>query len=305
MTKKIVVTGAGGFVAGSVLKQAPPGVELHALTRGDAVAELPGVTWHHANPLDRGGYEYQIEQLAPDAIIHTAANPNIDYCQANQDEALEVNARLTHRMAELATRLGARLVYCSTDNVFDGMRGEYTEDDPPAPVNFYGATKVEGEKHVLAMPRGGVVARVAIVMGLPVLGVGNSFLSRMIPVLERGERLGVPPLEIRTPVDVATLGLQLLELADNDFTGIIHLSGDDILNRCEMVKRLAAGLGLDPELVYPNDPTEIPGRAERPVNAGLLNRLAHRVLRHQPCGLEEGLRRVLALAPPLNEQREA
>lgn len=297
MSSRIVVTGAGGFVAGSILKQAPADTELHAITRGEPVAELPGVIWHTADPLDAGNFAYLVEQIAPQAIIHTAANPTIDYCEAHQEEALEVNARMTHRMAGLATRIGARLVYCSTDNVFDGTKGNYDEADEALPVNFYGRTKLEGERAVLAMPRGGVVARVAIVMGLPVLGVGNSFLSRMIPVLAKGERLGVPPLEIRSPVDVATLGLQLLELAENDFTGIIHLSGDDILNRCEMVQRLAAGLGYSPDLVYPNDPTEIPGRANRPINASLANRRAHEVLRHEPCGLEEGLRRVLALAP--------
>jgi dTDP-4-dehydrorhamnose reductase len=156
---------------------------------------------------------------------------------------------------------------------------------------------VEGEKAVLAMPRGGVVARVAIVMGLPMLGVGNSFLSKMIPVLERGETLGVPPLEIRSPVDVATLGQALLELADHDFTGIIHLSGNDVMNRCEMVQTLAKGLGFSPDLVVPNDPTDIPGRADRPVDVSLSNALARSVLATPFCGLDEGLKRVLALVP--------
>lgn len=301
MGQRIVVTGAGGFVAGSILKQAPAGSEIHAFTRGDAIAELPGVTWHSADPLDAGSFTYQVEQLAPDAIIHTAANANIDYCQANQAEALEVNAHMTQRMAALATRIGARLIYCSTDNVFDGEKGLYDEDDPTSPVNFYGRTKVMGEEYVLAMPRGGVVARVAIVMGLPMLGVGNSFLSKMIPVLARGEQLGVPPLEIRSPVDVVTLGQALLELADHDYTGIIHLSGDDVVNRCEMVRRLAVGLGYSADLVVPNDPTEIPGRAARPTNVALSNKRGHSVLKTALCGLEEGLRRVLELAPPLQE----
>ena len=248
-------------------------------------------------PLDTGAFNYLVEQIAPSAIVHTAANANIDYCQANQQEALDVNARMTHNMAALATRLGIRLVYCSTDNVFDGTKGRYTEAEPPSPVNFYGHTKVEGEKAVLTMPRGGVVARVAIVMGLPMLGVGNSFLSKMIPVLERGETLGVPPLEIRSPVDVATLGQALLELADHDFTGIIHLSGNDIMNRCEMVQTLAKGLGFSPDLVVPNDPTDIPGRAARPVDVSLSNAVARSVLATPFCGLDEGLKRVLALAP--------
>jgi dTDP-4-dehydrorhamnose reductase len=307
MPRRIVSTGAGGFVAGSILRQLPEGVEAHAFTRGDAVAELPGVVWHSANPLDTGSFAYQVEQVAPEAIIHTAANPNIDYCQANQAEALEVNTRLTRDMAALATRLRARLVYTSTDNVFDGEKGNYTEDDEARPVNFYGHTKLEGERYVLDMPHGlGVVGRVAIVMGLPMLGVGNSFLSKMIPVLAAGERLGVPNTETRSPIDVVTLGQALVELAvDSGFTGIVHLSGNDIMNRTEMVQRLAKGLGFDPELVYPNDPTVIPGRADRPANASLSNVRARSVLKTPFCGLEEGLERVLAMTADVDSETGA
>lgn len=306
MARRIVITGAGGFVAGSILRQIPDGIEAHAFTRGEPIANLPGVVWHSADPLDTGGFAYRVEQVAPEAIIHTAANANIDYCQAHQAEALEVNARMTRDMAALANRLSARLVYCSTDNVFDGAKGCYTETDEARPVNFYGHTKLEGERYVLELPRGGVVGRVAIVMGLPMLGTGNSFLSKMIPVLAQGERLGVPSTETRSPIDVVTLGQALVELATaSDYTGIVHLSGNDIMNRTEMVKRLAAGLGFDPELVYANDPTVIPGRADRPVDVSLSNALARGILKTPFCGLEEGLERVLAMTADVDSETGA
>jgi len=296
MTTRIAITGGGGFVAGSMLRQAPEGVELHAITRGAPLADLPRVVWHQADPLDAPAFAACMESIAPDAIVHTAAIAAIDYCQAHQDEAREVNIRITERAAELAARLGAKFVYCSTDNVFDGARGRYTEDDTPAPVNFYGHTKLAGERAAASVDNH-VIARVAIVMGLPMLGVGNSFLSRMIPTLEAGEELGVPPQETRSLIDVVTLGQALTELACNDFTGIVHLSGNDIMNRFEMVRRIAAHLGYPPEQVVPNDPASIPGRAERPADVSLLNDRARSVLRTPFCGLEEGIARVMALAP--------
>ncbi|MBI1318742.1 MAG: sugar nucleotide-binding protein [Candidatus Hydrogenedens sp.] len=295
--KKIAITGGGGFVAGSMLRQPPEGTELHAITRGKPLAELPQVVWHSVDPMDAAALDACLDAIAPDAVVHTAAIAAIDYCQAHQDEARAVNAEMAGRVAQAAARLGAKLVYCSTDNVFDGERGRYTEEDPPQPVNFYGGTKVEGERLSAAATPNHVIARVAIVMGLPMLGVGNSFLSRMIPVLESGEELGVPPQEIRSPIDVVTLGQALNELAGNDFTGIVHLSGNDIMNRWEMVRRIAVHLGFPAEQVVQNDPTTIPGRADRPTDVSLLNAKARSVLHTPFCGLEEGIARVMALAP--------
>ena len=84
------------------------------------------------------------------------------------------------------------------------------------------------------------------------------------------------------------------ELAVNEFSGYIHLSGDDVVNRCEMVQRIAAALGYDAGLVVPNDPTNIPGRADRPIRAALCNAKGHEVLkRTKLCGLEEGIARVM------------
>lgn len=294
MKQRWLVTGAGGFVAGSILKQAPDQVEIFALSRGPGLLEKPGLQWLNFDPLDFDRLESEIAVIHPNSIIHTAALADIDYCEAHPEEAVRVNATLPTVLAGTASRLGIRLVHCSTDTVFDGTRGRYGEEDAPAPVNLYGRTKADAEKAVARMESGWVVARIALVMGLPMLGTGNSFLSRMIPALERGEVVGVPPEEIRSPIDVVTLGRALIELAGNDFTGYLHLAGNDILNRVDMVRRIAAHLGHDPALVHPKDPSGLLGRAPRPRDVSMLNAKARSLLETPFCNLEEGLERVLA-----------
>ncbi|MBI2424128.1 MAG: NAD(P)-dependent oxidoreductase [Candidatus Hydrogenedentes bacterium] len=296
MHSRILITGGNGFVAGSLIRQGAALHELHVLSRGPAPGALPtGVTWHTLQNGTPGALIALVEQLRPDALLHTAAIANIDYCEAHREEAHTVNVGLTQALCDAATCTGAKFIYLSTDNVFDGVRGRYTEEDRPSPANYYGETKAEAEGRAALLESPWVVARVSLVMGLPLLGTGNSFLSRMIPTLERGEALGVPPDEIRSPIDAVTLGQALLELAvSSPFTGYLHLAGDDIVNRYEMVRRVAAALGYDAHLVVANDPATIPGRANRPRDGSLVNGRAHAVLQTPLCGLEEGVRRVLA-----------
>jgi dTDP-4-dehydrorhamnose reductase len=299
MPQRLMITGARGFVAGSVLCQCPPQWEVHAVSR-EAVESGPGVHWHQLPNPSREAVHALCAVVRPDVILHAAAISNIDVCEADHALAAFVNTAFPTALAEWAGENRARLIFLSTDNVFDGKRGGYSETDPPNPVNFYGRTKAAAEQEVLARCANSVVARVALVVGLPVLGRGNSFLARMLPTLRAGERLGVPADEIRTPIDVATLGAALVELAGHPFCGILHLAGNERLDRLAMVRRIAAHLGLDADLVVAQDPAGLPGRAERPRDASMLNLLAQKTLCTPFCSLEEGITRALSLAEKEN-----
>ncbi len=263
------------------------------VSRQGAATRRANLTWHTKNLLEEGAVAELLEAVDPDAVIHTAALADIDFCEAHKDLARVVNTGLTASLAASCDAQGAKLVFCSTDTVFDGERGDYVETDATRPVNFYGQTKVAAEEAVLSYPRH-VVARLALVMGLPLLGSGNSFLARWLPALEEGREVGVPNNELRTPVDVVTLGKALLELSGNDFAGVIHLSGNDKLNRYEMAQRVARRLGYDPAQVVVSNPESIPGRAPRPRDASMVNARARAVLETPMVDLETGLELVLA-----------
>ncbi len=293
MRTRLLITGGHGFVAGSVVLQAGDAWEVHALSRGASLLERNALHWHVLDIADAAALRRVFEQIAPNAVIHTAALSNIDYCEAHPEEAERVNTGITRHLADLCRNHGAKLVHCSTDNVFNGERGMYREEDPPSPINVYAATKVRAEEAAASAP-GAVVARLSVVMGLPLLRSGNAFLSRMITQLDAGAEVGVPENEIRTPIDVITVGRALLELADIDFTGFIHLAGNDRINRFAMVQYIAGQLGYSPALIVPNDPTLIPGRAPRPLDVSLDNAKACRMLKTPMPGLAQGVELIKA-----------
>jgi dTDP-4-dehydrorhamnose reductase len=293
MKPRLIITGSGGFVAGAIVAQSGHDWETHACSRGKPLLERDGLQWHSFDLLDAEVLRRVFREAKPHAVIHAAAMADINYCEARQDEAEAMNVGVTRTLAQLCRDNGAKMVYLSTDNVFDGVQGNYREEDLPGPVNFYAETKARAERIVAAQPNA-VVVRVAVVMGLPVLGSGNSFLSRMVPSLEQGRDIYVPDNEIRTPIDVITLGRALLELAGNDVIGYIHLAGNDRLNRFAMVQRIVRRLGYSPSLVIARNPVAVPGRAPRPLDVSLDNTKARTMLQTPMRGLDDGIDLILA-----------
>ncbi|HOX27757.1 MAG TPA: SDR family oxidoreductase [bacterium] len=293
MKKKLLVTGAKGFVGGSIIRQAGEEWETHAIVRGEIPSGFANITWRLLDLNDEAGVEKVFDDIRPDAVIHAAAAADIDFCEKNREAAYATNVGLTQRIARLCSATGVRLVHCSTDTVFDGEKGLYKESDPPGPVNYYAETKVEAERIAVSENENTVVPRLSLVMGLPLLGGGNSFLSRMIASLKESKPVGVPEDEIRTPVDVITLGAALLELAGGVFRGFVHLAGNDRMNRYEMSLRIADRLGFPRDLIVSKNSCGIPGRAKRPVDVSMDNSLAQSILKTKMLGLEAGLERVL------------
>jgi dTDP-4-dehydrorhamnose reductase len=286
---KLLITGFNGFVAGSVIAHAKGKWEIHGIDIAESPGNEPGIFYHTLDLLDNQKITALFNEICPDAVIHTAAMANIDVCQNNQEKAEQVNVGITRTIAGLCAELGAKMILCSTDTVFDGKKGDYSERDAPHAVNFYAETKIKAEQIVLSASSKNVVARLSLVMGLPVMGQGNSFLADTIEKLKKGVQVPFPANEIRTPLDIITLGSALVELAGNLYGGIIHLSGSTKINRYQMAREIAKTLGYSPELILSTDSNAMEGRAARPNDASMDNSLARQILKTPMHTLAEGL----------------
>lgn len=298
--RKLIVTGANGFVAGSVLIQARDDWQLHAVSRGAPLARLDNLHWHVCDPCAPDQLARIFSEVQPDAVIHTAAMADIDVCEKQRELARAINVGMTRTLAGLCGDAGCRLVFCSTDTIFDGEHAPYDEDAAPGPVNFYAETKVEAEQIVTGLGTQAVIARLSLVVGLPVLGAGNSFLARMIASFKDGRTVAVPQHEIRTPVDVITVGRALLEFAAGNQHGIFHLAGHDRLSRLAMAQQIAVRFGFPKELVTAQALATSPGRAARPRDVSLANAKVCAQLKTPMRTLDEGLSLILKMSetPP-------
>ncbi len=242
MHGRLLIFGGGGFVGGNLAAVAVgQGWEVHVADETPR-KEVPGASWQALNVTRAAEVRRLVAELKPAVSIYLAAVADIDRAEREQELAWAVNVEGARTAASACAELGAACLYMSSDAVFAGTAEVYGEADPPAPVNFYGRTKAEGEQAVrAAYPRASVV-RISLALGFPVTA-GNSFLAALEVKLRQGRQIMCPADELRTPIDVFTLASCLLELAEKGFAGIVHLGSTDSIDRLALTRRAAVLMG--------------------------------------------------------------
>ena len=254
---------------------------------------LDTVQWKTVDITQAEGVAEIFTDVQPQAVVNVAAIANIDQAEQEKDLTWKVNVDGARLLAENCAVLRVKYIFFSSDAVFDGQGQGYTEEDAPAPVNYYGVTKAEAEKAVLLACPTAVVIRISLVLGFPVTG-GNSFFSALEGKLKEGKGVPCPPGEIRTPVDVLTLSECVLELARSDFSGRLHIGATDSLSRYELTQKVARSLGYDETLIKLQDSAAgQAGRAPRHQNGIICVTKAQRLLATKLLSTDEGIRRAI------------
>ncbi len=292
---RLLVTGCSGFVGSNVAWRSLDSWEIFG-TYSSSTPKSGWVNWVHLDLKDESSVFELIAKVHPDAVIHCAAISKIDYAEENTEETWAVNVLGSEALAEACSKYGARLVALSTDTVFDGNSGWYSEDDPPNPINFYGETKVVCETAIRDTCPDAAIVRTAIVYGFPRAG-GATFFAKLVESLRHGQKVELLKQEIRTPVDVITLADALLELASTDFPGLIHIAGTEKLSRFEFGLKTARKLGVDESLVVEQDIRSLTWRAPRPEDISLKIERAGKLLKTRMLDCDAGIERVLRYEP--------
>lgn len=190
-----------------------------------------------------------IAEVRPDVVLHCAALANIDQAESNPELAERVNAQLPGEMAAAARAVGAVMLHISTDAVFDGVHGDYAEDDRPNPLNVYAATKLRGEQAVLAANPAAIVARVNF-YGWSVSGQ-RSLAELFYNQLSAGKTMFGFTDVFFCPLQVELLGEVLLRMAQKGLRGVFHTVSSETLSKYEFGCRVARLFGLDASLIQP------------------------------------------------------
>ncbi len=273
---QILVTGASGRLGSHVLKRlAESGHEVVAWS-GSRSGERSGFPLRRVELLDDEAVQSAIEAASPDVVIHSGAMSRADAVRRQASLGWNINVRATELLCAWARKHGRQLLFTSTDLVFDGTRSWYREDDPPVPIVEYGRTKAAAEAAVLTRCRG-LVVRLSLLYG-PSGSDHDSYFDQAIAALRDGRPQGFFTDEFRTPLDFGTAAEILVRLAESDATGIVHAGGPERMSRFELMRRAAAVLGADKELVQANHRADAPGPEPRPADLSLDTRLLRRLL---------------------------
>jgi dTDP-4-dehydrorhamnose reductase len=287
--KKILVTGGSGLLGSKVAKAGLEKFEVIA-----TYSKNPVQADYRLVPLDitRKAEVFKfIGDEGPDYVVHTAAMTDVDRCEDDRAEAMKINAGGTANVAEACREAGAKMVYISTDAVFDGRRGSYKEDDRTDPINYYGMTKLEGEKAVEKSGAEYIIARVSVLYGWNVKNRLN-YVTWLLQELKAGRHVKVVTDQWNSPTFADNCARILLGLLENDKSGIYHASGSERMSRFEFAVKVAEIFGFGPDLMMPVKSGELKLKAKRPFDSSLNVDKITGDLGTKPSGVEESLRQM-------------
>jgi dTDP-4-dehydrorhamnose reductase len=277
---RLLVTGAGGQLGGYLLHELQESSHSVVAWSHTDRPSLFGVTLRPVDLTEPELVSTAFAHAHPDVVIHTAGVTSVAACYADPSLAHRVNTAASQHLADLCRRSGARLLFTSTDLVFDGEDGPYREENVPAPLSVYGRSKQEAEHAVLACP-GGVVARMSLMFGPSLVG-RPSFFDQQVTALRHRTPITLFADEWRTPLSLQTAAIGLLALAQSNFTGLIHMGGPQRQCRWEMGRQLADFLGVTgPEIIAANR-ADVPAPEPRPRDVSLDSSLWRSLFAHIP-----------------------
>ncbi len=241
---KILLTGASGFLGKALLK---------VLTRSHTVI---GMAHTQRNPdllnfdiTDFAAVDATMKSVQPEFIIHSAANRDPDLCEKDRSRARQINVSGTEHLVRSAKNIGARILYISTDLVFDGESPPYREKERPEPISYYGTTKLQGEDLVREIPRS-TVLRIPLLYGFH-SREEKTMITSTIELIRQSGETRVDDLTIKYPTLIDDVAEAVAFLIDTNAEGIFHYSGCFGRTRFELTREIGRIFDLSTEHLQP------------------------------------------------------
>ena len=253
---RIVVTGASGQL----------GSELVASSKRRG-HDVVGTTRADLDVCDRALTIARIVELRPDLIIHAAAWTAVDACESDPERAMRDNGDATRHVIDAAQAVGAKVMYVSTDYVFDGTKATpYVETDEPNPTSVYGESKLAGERAVRA---GDAIVRISWVCGFH----GNNMVKTIMRLMETNPTLSFVDDQIGHPSLADDVARKMVELIEVGVSGTWHVTNQGVVSWYEFAREVVRMCGGDPQMVQPIATVDLnpPRPASRPANSVLDN----------------------------------
>jgi len=282
---KILVTGASGLIGRQIVKDLVE-QKYDVYSCYNEVKPEFGIPTHL--DLENEGKIIDIFNIIkPEVVIHLAALTDVEKCEIEKEQAVSINTNSTKNLVRESVKCGAFFVYISTDYVFDGEKGLRNENDTPNPLNFYGKSKLDGEKEIKKTTSHYAIVRTSTPFGLH--PTKKSFPLWIIESLEAKKNIPVLSDQFTSPTFVPNLSKMIIEIAKKQIAGTINLAGATRISRYEFAKMIAEKLDLDKTLLKPIKISNMNWNAVRPKDSSLNVSKCNAVLDNKPEKIEHSL----------------
>jgi dTDP-4-dehydrorhamnose reductase len=291
--KTVLITGSNGLLGQKLVHQLQkdPNYQLIATSKGkNRISSVSGFIYEELDITNSKEVSNIFKKHRPDVLINTAAMTNVDACEDDKKGCWKMNVNAVEYLLAESEKYNTHLIHLSTDFVFDGEDGPYSESDLPNPLSYYGESKFASEKVLKNSEyKNWAIARTIIVYGLVEQMSRSNIVLWAKGALEKGDPINVVDDQFRSPTLAVDLAKGCVLIADKQAKGVYHLSGKDLMSILELVYRVADFFKLNKSSISAIKSITLNQTAKRPPKTGFVLGKAIRELGYDPATFEEGL----------------
>lgn len=268
--KKILITGSNGLLGQKLLNVLDSDVDNLVgidLTNESFIKNIPH-QYHRLDLTNRKLTSDCICTIEPQVIIHTAAMTAVDKCEIEKEACWKVNVNATDHIISAAQKIKAKVIFISSDYIFNGKKGPYREDDLPDPVGYYGKSKLAAENMLRGSSLDWAIVRTIVLYGVGIK-VRASFVTWLLKELRAQKSVNIVNDQWSNTTMVDDLAAGIMRIIDLERSGIYNIAGKGYLNRYEFALKIAEFFELNPDLIHPISTKSLNQSAKRPMRSGL------------------------------------
>lgn len=269
--KKILICGSNGLVGQHLTKKLNTQKDfdlLHTSNRNSFyLSDFKG-DFTQLDITNKKDVKNLVLNFKPDVIVNTVAISNVDFCETEKDTAWKVNALGVENLISAANIINAKLIHLSTDYLFDGKKGDYSETDRINPINYYGKTKHAAENFIISSELNFCILRPVVIFGFG-KNLKTNFPFWVIESLRKKNKINCATDQISNPTFANQIADAIIFATKNDLTGIYNLCGETKISRFDLAVKCAKIFKLDENLITPILSSELKQKAPRPLNTTL------------------------------------
>ena len=285
--KRILVIGSNGMLGQRITEfyNKSDKVELMCVS-AEENSFIPEVQYKQLDISQKDQVKQIILNFFPDVIINTAAFTSVDKSETERETAWKINVGGVENIALYSWTIDAHLIHFSTDYIFDGKNGPYTEDDKPNPIGYYGRTKLASENSIRVSGTRYTIVRSNVLYGPSKYGRPD-FVKWVINSLQNGEGIRIVTDQIGNPTYIDDLVDAVNKIVEFKIEGVYNIGGREMISRFDFTLRIAKYFNLDEKLIVPILTKELNQPAARPLKSGLITIKAETEIGFKPHTIEE------------------
>ena len=284
--KKILVTGSAGLIGTQIVKDLLDNHKQVYSCYNKTKPELGIIT--HLDLTKKDDIVNTMNRIKPDVVIHLGAMTDVELCETETELAKKINTNATEILALESEKYNTFFVYMSTDYVFDGKVGMKKENDKTNPINFYGKSKLDGERVFKKITTPNVIVRTSTPFGLHSKKI--SFPIWVKKNLELEKEISVVVNQYTSPSYVPNISKMIIEIMERKITGIIHLAGATKISRYDFAVQICKIINANKQFLKLIKMDQMDWKAQRPADSSLSVSKANKILKNKPEKIEDSLK---------------